>query len=174
MAVAPHSMQQASHFPVASRRCDAGLIQTSRRHCVHGNNLEPSKCASWASTPMMRSFPSGFLGFSGFPAFGLMRFLSILAPARLSPVDPVRLAARPGEVLCHVLRLTLGVKTRKTGVRAPREGYPSRTRRSSSGRKQCANAVSRRMRPARTNSARDCSMVIMPSARPMVSWLRSW
>ena len=41
-------------------------------------------------------------------------------------------------------------------------------------KEQWAKAVSRRMRPARTSSARDCSMVAMPSARPIVSWLRSW
>lgn len=39
--------------------------------------------------------------------------------------------------------------------------------------KQCANAVSLAMRLVRTSSASDCSMVIMPSARPTEIWLRS-
>lgn len=49
----------------------------------------------------------------------------------------------------------------------------TRYRCKSSLRKQWAKAVSRAMRLVRTKSASDCSMVIMPSARPVESWLRS-
>src|SRR5262249_990306 len=45
--------------------------------------------------------------------------------------------------------------------------YSCRYRRKSSDRKQCAIAVSRLILPWRTISARDCSIVSIPSARPV-------